>query len=236
MRTLPWFLILLFTVPAWAGEIRGEITLTLTNVQGGLKRNVNKLPDRRRIRDKFIKEDAYPKGKFDQGGISKGELKKEDERRHFVVFLTADEDGAKLRRSPKPQEILQSERRFRDHVTPVVLGSSIVFKNKDAFHHFIKCPADDALAVEKQGQNEDEERKPTKTGPLELFCNIHHKMNAFVFVTPNDFFTMPKNGKFVLQGVPPGTYVLDAWHPRIKAESQKVVVTEQGAATVNFKL
>lgn len=230
-------LVLLLVSPVWAGEIHGEITLSIG--KGGLKRAENKLENRRRILKKYKKLDAAAyssESKWNEGGIPKSEQNDEDERRHFVVYLAADGDGAKLKRTPKSQNVLQQGRRFRDHVTPVVLGSSIVFKNADAFHHYIECRADDTLTVEEQKQNEDEERTPTKAGPLELFCNIHHKMNAFVFVAPNDFFCMPKNGRFSLEKVPPGTYQLTAWHPRIGTKTQKVVVPQEGAVEVNFTL
>jgi hypothetical protein len=157
-----------------------------------------------------------------------------DERENVVIFLTQDGDGAKLKATPARREVQQVQREFKAHVTPVVLGSEVRFSNQDPFFHHIYCPDSSKLNVPQHSTHVD--RKPDRLGKFELFCDIHPLMNGFVYVVPNDFYTVARGGKYVLKGVPAGTYTLEAWHPRVKAQTTRVTVSASGKATVNFSL
>lgn len=212
---------------AEAGEVAGTVELK-SEVQA---RSKNRNPNRKKTLKKYAGKDLRRARAGGQGGPSPNE--KIDER-NFAVFYLVSAEGKKLKATPKAVEVRQAERRFRNHVTPMALGSKVRFTNSDKFFHHIYCPdASEMNAPEHRGAVE---RKPKKLGKYELFCDIHPLMNAFVYVVPNDFFCTAQNGKFAIKGVPAGSYELKVWHPRLKDKSYKVKVSDSGTTKVNVTL
>jgi plastocyanin len=203
-----------------AGEVEGQVVIE----SGVSERAKNSNPNRKSNVKKYGLKSATKEAKL--GGLPPDE--KVDERDFVVVYLTKEKDGAKLKATPRDVEIVQEKRRFFDHVTAMPLGSTVKFANKDKFYHHIYSPNSSKLDVpEHRGVVE---RKPDVVGEYELFCDIHPLMNAYLFVVPNDQFAVAKGGKFSLKGVPPGNYVLKAWHPRLKTKSYDVKVGDGKSA------
>jgi hypothetical protein len=59
-------------------------------------------------------------------------------------------------------------------------------------------------------------------------------MRGFVVVTDEMAAVTGADGRFQLEGVPPGSYELTVWHEALKASPLKVTVT--GSATASVKL
>jgi hypothetical protein len=57
---------------------------------------------------------------------------------------------------------------------------------------------------------------------LELGCDIHRWMKAYVVITDHPFFTVSdENGAFSLKHVPTDrAYTIEAWHPTLGMKSQ----------------
>ena len=54
---------------------------------------------------------------------------------------------------------------------------------------------------------------PTEPGVMRLACDIHMHMRAFVVVSPTPWAQVcDREGRFRLDGVPDGRYILTAWH------------------------
>ncbi len=222
-------LVVALTIPAWSGEIEGTVTLDEKNLP---QRSRNTNPDLKNTQGQYDRREL----KRAQAGGDGGKPIDADvpERDFVVVFLTAQKDGAKLKATPKRTEIAQRQRTFLNHVTPVVFGSEIRFTNEDSFFHHIFCPDSAKLNAPQHATHVD--RKPDRLGKFELFCDIHPLMNAFIYVVPNDFVTMAKGGKFRLTNVPPGEYVIQAWHPRVKSVSKPISVPGSGKVSVSLDL
>ncbi len=70
---------------------------------------------------------------------------------------------------------------------------------------------------------------------MKIECDVHDFMHGFVFVARNPYYAVvDENGRFNIDGVPPGTYTLKAWHGTLGEEKGKVTVEAGGTATVNF--
>jgi hypothetical protein len=77
----------------------------------------------------------------------------------------------------------------------------------------------------------------TKPAELEVTCELHPWTKAYVLVLDHPYFAMTgKAGDFSIDGVPPGTYHLRAWHPILGLVDQTVTVGGGGVATVAMKL
>lgn len=77
----------------------------------------------------------------------------------------------------------------------------------------------------------------TKPAELEVTCELHPWTKAYVLVLDHPYFAMTgKAGDFSIDGVPPGTYHLRAWHPVLGLVDQTVTVGGGGVATVAMKL
>jgi hypothetical protein len=70
---------------------------------------------------------------------------------------------------------------------------------------------------------------------IPIACNIHPWMRAFMFVFAHPYFAItPKTGDFELQGVPPGTYTIEAWHERFGFQDQTVTLGPKESKSLDF--
>ena len=74
---------------------------------------------------------------------------------------------------------------------------------------------------------------------IPLKCTQHGWMAAYVAVFDHPFFAVTKeDGAFELDGVPPGSYTLAAWHergsPKGTEKTIQVEINEKGEATADF--
>ena len=76
-----------------------------------------------------------------------------------------------------------------------------------------------------------------KTAQLEVVDELHPWSKASLIVLDHPYYAVSgKSGDFAIDGVPPGTYHLRAWHPALGFFDQVVTVTAGAQATVAMKL
>ncbi|HLE57335.1 MAG TPA: hypothetical protein VJB15_09640 [Rhodothermia bacterium] len=76
-----------------------------------------------------------------------------------------------------------------------------------------------------------------KTAQLEIVCELHPWSKAYLIVLDHPYYAVSgKSGDFSIDGVPPGTYHLRAWHPALGFVDQAVTVSAGAQATVAMKL
>ena len=62
-----------------------------------------------------------------------------------------------------------------------------------------------------------------RPGIVRVFCDIHSHMSAFILVFGHRFFTVTdEDGRYRLEGVPPGSYTVSVWHETLARESRNV--------------
>ena len=70
---------------------------------------------------------------------------------------------------------------------------------------------------------------------IPMRCDVHPWMNAFVSVFDHPYFSVSSDGgEFTLQGLPPGDYVLEAWHETLGTATQSITVVAGETATLDF--
>ncbi|HYI02213.1 hypothetical protein [Hyalangium sp.] len=146
-----------------------------------------------------------------------------------VVWLTRAQ-GPTPKPKPAPRQIVvQRGKRFLPHVLLVPTGTEVSFVNEDKMFHNVfslSRPNDFDLGLYKEGVARN--KVFTNPGPVRLLCNIHASMSAFVYVVDSPWYAQADGrGRFELRGVPPGEYVLHAWHETsAKPSSQHLTVGE----------
>jgi hypothetical protein len=61
-------------------------------------------------------------------------------------------------------------------------------------------------------------------------------MQSWGMAVGNPYFAVTgPDGSFAISDLPPGTYDVIAWHPHMKVKSQRVTVSADGKAELNFE-
>jgi Carboxypeptidase regulatory-like domain len=70
----------------------------------------------------------------------------------------------------------------------------------------------------------------------QMICGMHEFMQAWTYVVDNPYYAITReDGTFSIDGLPPGTYTVTAWHPHMKIASQKIRVPARGVASLKFE-
>jgi len=129
--------------------------------------------------------------------------------------------------------------KFTRRVVPVLVGTTVDFKNNDPVYHNVFSNSDlNEFDLGRRKKGETVSKRMNKVEiPVPVYCEIHRKMKSNLLVLQNPFFTVVKpNGTFKLQGIPPGTYTLAAWHDHWEPVRAKVTVTKGKTTKVDLTL
>jgi plastocyanin len=71
--------------------------------------------------------------------------------------------------------------------------------------------------------------------PVRFMCNVHNWMAAWVGVVAHPYFAVTDaSGAFSIQGVPPGTYTVEAWHEKFGTKSSTITIGEKQNGSLSF--
>ena len=66
-------------------------------------------------------------------------------------------------------------------------------------------------------------------------CEVHGWMNAYIGVLDHPYFAVSgADGMFDISTLPPGDYVIEAWHERLGTQTQNITVATGQTADVSF--
>lgn len=153
---------------------------------------------------------------------------------NFVIFVDDLEAPIPV---PEPPAVLnQKELRFVPHVLVVPVGTWVEFPNSDPVSHNVFSISDAKrfnLGLYARGTSR--RIRFDQPGVVELLCNVHVEMSAFIVVLKNPYFARTnRDGTFRIAGVPVGLYRVRCWHERFPAQEKTVQVPDSTAATVEF--
>lgn len=119
--------------------------------------------------------------------------------------------------SPRPpgEMVLmrQSALQFVPRIVVLKKGQSIQFTNEDSEFHNIHVHARGELFNQTMPPGQPTAFTPASTGILNVFCDIHQHMRAFLIVLESPWaMTCDKKGKYRFENVPAGRYRLTLWH------------------------
>jgi plastocyanin len=139
---------------------------------------------------------------------------------------------------PQLQPIMdQQNLAFVPHVLPVVVGTTVRFKNNDKVAHniFTPSPTGDMFNLGTWKGDQIKTHTFAKTGEVVLLCNLHPEMEGFIYVAPTPYFAKTdKEGNFTIKDIPAGNYTLMIWSEHGNARPQKIDVPKEGVVSVKF--
>jgi plastocyanin len=139
----------------------------------------------------------------------------------------------------EPVVIDQDGCMYTPHVMGIRVGQPLQVVNKDPVLHNIhalpKINAGFNFAQPHEGMKKEE----TFSQPeimVKVKCDVHSWMSAYVGVLDHPFFGVSdSNGACVLKKLPPGEYVVAAWHESFGSLEQKVIVAAGELKNITFQ-
>lgn len=133
--------------------------------------------------------------------------------------------------------ITQTDQRFEPNVVVIPEGATVWFPNKDDENHSVFSPSgvrEDGFDLGRYGRSKrGKSQRFLESKAYSIFCDIHMGMWAYVKVVPSRFWTPVVKGRFVLAGLPPGTYRIAAWAPEsLDVRSEWVTITGEETRSV----
>jgi plastocyanin len=151
-----------------------------------------------------------------------------------VVWL----EGGGGRATPVQAEISTADKAFSPHVLVLPVGSTVAFPNHDPFNHNVfSLSEEDPFDLGLYGRGEARSIKLERAGIIRVYCNVHAQMSALLVVRDGLYFAQPSgDGSFLLPAVPPGHYILHAWHERAVELTRPLDVPAAGLTGVAIEL
>ena len=116
-------------------------------------------------------------------------------------------------------------------VQAVLAGGTLNVKSADPLLHRTRIlQAASGRTLDLVRQNDQGQVVPVqgvlaRPGRIELRCDLHPWTRAWIQVFDHPYFAVTDDGgRFRIDGVPPGTYALRAWHERLGAIEQRLLV------------
>ncbi|HYL99365.1 MAG TPA: carboxypeptidase regulatory-like domain-containing protein [Blastocatellia bacterium] len=128
---------------------------------------------------------------------------------------------------------------YEPHVLGIMVGQTLKVINSDQTGHNVHpTPSKNKEWNESQlaGGPPKEKSFTRSEVMIPVRCNQHPWMSAFIGVLHHPFYAVSsdKDGSYTIGGLPPGSYVIAAWHEKYGEKTQKVTVGLKEAQTVNF--
>jgi plastocyanin len=219
----------LMAVPlAWPAAGRGDIAAQGAGARAALRGRVEILhpardPEKRPGTAELGADMAYMPG----------------ERRQAVVYLEKPPQMPGDVFTTSHAAIKQQGETFVPHVLAVVVGSVVDFPNADPFfHNVFSFSKPQRFDLGRYPKGHSKSVRFDTPGVVQIFCDIHSHMTAFILVFSHRYFAVTDDqGRYQIDGVPPGRYVVVAWYEgRVRASQTVVVPDGGGPVDLNFSL
>ncbi|MEO6924192.1 MAG: carboxypeptidase regulatory-like domain-containing protein, partial [Bryocella sp.] len=101
----------------------------------------------------------------------------------------------------------------------------------------IVAPGSSAALDVSEGPTDPPQKQQFNTAAVmvPVRCNNHPWMSAFMNIAPSPYFAVTgKDGKFKIEGLPPGTYTLAAVHEKLGEQDMQVTVAAKATGKQDF--
>ena len=156
----------------------------------------------------------------------------------LVLVPTKEQQG------PQNREMVQKDRRFHPHVLAVPKGSRVDFPNRDnTQHHVYSFSEARTFDLELFADSPEKPVRFDKAGIVELGCNIHDHMQAFIVVTDHQRVLRASGQGRLTVSEPQASRIretgsLEVWHPRLRNSDtvRTVKLMDEGKDGISVQL
>jgi plastocyanin len=156
--------------------------------------------------------------------------------RNVVVYISAGASDNSVGAN-SPAGFDQKGCHYTTHVLALRIGQEVSISNSDPFSHNIH-----PLAKVNREWNK---MQPPGTPPfnyaydheeiIPIKCNIHPWMQGyFVVLKTGHFSVTDEDGRFSLPDLPPGHYVVTAWHEAYGTQSKEITINGSESVSLDF--
>jgi hypothetical protein len=127
---------------------------------------------------------------------------------------------------------------FRPHVLAVMVNQPLEIFNSDSSNHNINLMARLNRPFNESQPPQGEKKVKRFSEPevmITIRCNVHPWMRAYLAVVPHPYYRVTENGRYAFEGLPPGEYVIEAWHEKFGARQSTVKVEAADKAVADFE-
>ena len=181
---------------------------------------------------KLYEGQPYPRDEVELVS-AKGEIK------NVFVYIRKGLPTGKTYTAPKKAALLDQKRSmFRPRIQGLFVGQDFAMRNSDPIIHNVRSLSQENRPfniAQPAGTPDRKKRFSDQEGPIELRCDYHRWMRAFIFVMEHPFFGVTDTqGRFSIKNLPPGEYVLATWHESFGENKQTLKVGTSGLNNANF--
>ncbi len=174
------------------------------------------------------------------GKISSEELVvNEGGLQNVFVYIKEGLEGRHFDPPTDPVTIRNQKCAYVPHVSGVQVGQPVVLLNEDPtlhnIHSYSKTMKPWNLGLPFQGMKQVKKFESAEV-MVTLKCDVHPWMIGYVGVLPHPYFAVTNSkGEFEIKNLPPGNYVVEAWHEKLGAQSQAVKIEPVETKEIEFE-
>jgi hypothetical protein len=208
---------------ATAGTVKGKIAFTGTAPE----------PKLIRMDEEPVCLEKHTEGPFTENVVvnDNGTL------RNVFVYV---KEGLGDLKFPVPKEAVVLDQNgclYNPHVLGIQMGQDLTIRNSDGILHNIhpmpQVNREFNLGQPKAMDSTKQFAKVEVMIPVE--CDVHGWMKAYIGVLEHPYFAVTgDDGTFELPNLPPGDYVIEAWHEEYGTQTMNVTVGEKETQEVEF--
>jgi plastocyanin len=184
---------------------------------------------------------GVPEMRPDPGGLGMSGMRNPPDRRRSVVYLETAPRAAFEVNEERRARLDQRDERFVPHVLAIVAGTWVDFPNDDrTYHNVFSLSKTTSFNLGRYAVGRSKAVRFERPGIVRVFCEIHSHMSAFILVFAHRFFAVTDDeGRYRLDGVPPGTYTVIVWNEATHGDPPRRTVTigeAGGEADADFSI
>ncbi len=157
--------------------------------------------------------------------------------RNVMVYVKEGLGDRKFEAPTTPFILDQVGCQYVPHVIAIMDGQPLRVRNSDPTNHNIhllpRINAEMNFSQPKQGMKRD--LTLVKEGVFKAKCDVHPWMGCFIKVFDHPFHAVTdKTGTFEITGLPPGKYVVEAWHEKFGIQTMTIEVASGDTKEADF--
>jgi len=140
----------------------------------------------------------------------------------------------------EPVVLDQKGCRYEPHVFGIMVGQTLEIQNSDNTLHNVHAMPKKGRAFNLGMPGKPEPWSLTKSFKknevmVKIKCDVHSWMNCYVGVLEHPFYSVTNNeGAFEIKELPPGEYVIEAWHEKLGTAEQSITIDDGAPAQISF--